>query len=71
MQCAGIETYLLQQRGNGVVDRRSARARVQDTERAHAFADDFADRQTRIERGERILEDHLHTTPQRAQGVAP
>ncbi len=34
------------------------------------LADDLGDRHARIERGERVLEDHLHLPPQRSQVLA-
>ena len=40
------------------------------TQRQHAFGDDFAHPQPRIQRGEGILENHLHVPPRLAQAAS-
>ena len=53
---SGIEADLLQQGGN----RCRLFVSAGDVERAHAFGDDFTDRHARVERGKRVLKNHLH-----------
>ena len=56
------QTNLFQQREHRIV--LPARIGIQ---RRHAFGNDFTDPHARIERGERVLEHHLHVPPCRPQ----
>ena len=62
----GIKADLLQQGGN----RCHLFVSTGDIERAHAFSDDFTNSHARVERGKRVLKNHLHAPTQRPQGAA-
>jgi hypothetical protein len=66
VQIGGRQVHQLQQLGDAGV----ASARIGHAIHQQRLANDFGDRHTWIERGERVLEDHLHLSPQRAQFLA-